>query len=76
MIILKAFRSDKIVIAIENWITQIQGKEFIKAPSFNLERCFADSSLFTPLVFVLSSGSDPVGSFKIFAESMDMGSKY
>ena len=68
MIIVKAFRSDKIIPATENWISKIQGKEFIKSPSFVLEKCFADSSIYTPLIFVLSAGSDPVGNFNTFAE--------
>jgi dynein heavy chain len=30
----------------------------------------------TPLIFVLSSGSDPVADFKRFAEEMEMGNRY
>ena len=37
-----------------------------------MTKCFADSSIYTPLIFVLSSGSDPVGNFNTFSENMEM----
>jgi dynein heavy chain len=42
--------------------------DFIKAPSFELAKCYKDSSVNTPLVIVLSSGSDPVSDIMKFAE--------
>jgi dynein heavy chain len=48
------------------------GKEFVDPPTFNIRPCYKDSSALTPLIFVLSPGSDPVAGFKKFAEEQDM----
>jgi dynein heavy chain, axonemal len=42
---------------------------------FNLAKSYKDSSITTPLVFVLSVGSDPVADFKKFADKMNMTKK-
>lgn len=38
------------------------------APGFDLPKCFKDSTCATALIFVLSTGSDPVADFLRFAE--------
>ena len=52
------------------------GEKFIVAPTFDLSKCYRDSSVVTPLIFVLSPGSDPVADFLKFAEEMNMTEKY
>lgn len=44
MIILKCFRKDKLIPAIEDYITKYQGKEFIIPPTFDLGKCYKDST--------------------------------
>jgi dynein heavy chain len=39
------------------------GEKFIIVPIFDLAKCFSDSTMITPLIFVLSPGSDPVSDF-------------
>jgi len=36
------------------------GSEFISPPEFNLDISFKDSSCLIPLIFILSSGMDPI----------------
>jgi dynein heavy chain, axonemal len=48
------------------------GKQFIIVPTFDLSKCYKDSSIMTPLIFVLSTGSDPIADFMRFAEEMSM----
>jgi len=44
-------------------------KEFVTPPPFELPSIFKDSTSITPLIFVLSPGSDPLNSLMKFAES-------
>jgi dynein heavy chain len=46
----------------------MMGVEFIKPPVFDVGKCYKDSTKCTPLIFVLSSGTDPVADFNRFAE--------
>jgi dynein heavy chain len=72
MIVLKSIRADKVTSAIQNFIVEKVGKAFIDPPTFNLKACYADSSNVSPLIFVLSPGSDPIADLKKFAEEVDM----
>lgn len=69
LIILRSIRPDKIVPAVQNYIINHMGHEYIEPPVFNLAEIYLDSSSTTPLVFVLSSGSDPMLALLKFAET-------
>jgi len=75
MIILKAFRPDRICIATQNFVIESIGKQFVEPPVFNLAKSYKDSSISQPLIFVLSAGSDPVADFLRFADEMNMTKK-
>lgn len=62
---------DKVLPAIENWISLKLGREFIVPPTFDLSKCYKDSTNLTPLIFMLSPGSDPVTDFLKFAKEND-----
>lgn len=72
---LKAIRPDKITAAIQNFVIDRIGKAFVDPPTFNLGACYKDSSNISPLIFVLSAGTDPMVDFIKFAEEEDMISK-
>jgi dynein heavy chain len=76
MILLKALRPDKLTPAIQDWVKLKIGEKFVEPPTFNLGQCFKDATKITPLIFVLSPGSDPVADFLRFAEEMGFTSKY
>lgn len=73
---LKCLRPDKLIPAIQNYIAKSLGKPYIISPPFDLSKCYKDSAIETPLIFVLSAGSDPVGDFKRFAEEQGMGKRF
>ena len=75
MIVLKSIRADKITASISQYITEKLGKEFIEPPTFDLQACYNDSSNISPLIFVLSSGTDPVSDFRKLAEESNMSDK-
>ena len=75
MIFLKSLRADKITTAVQNFVIENLGKTFVEPPVFDLAKSYKDSSITTPLIFVLSTGSDPVADFNRFAEDMNMTKK-
>jgi dynein heavy chain len=75
MIMLKSIRPDKIILAVQNFIIEQIGQQFVEPPVFNLAKSYKDSSITTPLIFVLSTGSDPVADFERFASDMNMTKK-
>ena len=43
--------------------------------TYQFSKCYKDSSIQTPLIFVLSAGSDPVADYLRFAEESGMGKR-
>ena len=75
MIVLKCIRPDKMTSAIQNYIVEKIGQKFIEPPTFDLKKSYRDSSHKLPLIFILSSGTDPVADFSKFAIEMDMNER-
>ena len=66
---MRCIRPDKLIPAIQIFVHGYLGEEFIFPPAFNLAEIYEDSSSVTPLIFVLSPGSDPFASLSVFANS-------
>ena len=75
MLILKAIRPDKLIPAIMNWVIVKIGKKFVIPPTFDLATIYQDSGVTTPLICVLSPGSDPISAIIRFAEEKGMSHK-
>lgn len=75
IIILKALRPDKLINAIQNWISEKIGRQFILNPGWEYAKVFKDSKVTTPLIIILSAGSDPKDDFNKFCEEMGMGKR-
>ena len=43
------------------------GPQFVESPPVTLQTLYDNMNKYTPLVFVLSTGSDPMGAFLRFA---------
>ena len=65
-------RADKIPEAILNYVIAQLGLPFATPPPFDLQACFASSSVLSPLIFLLSKGSDPTKAFTEFAVTSRM----
>lgn len=71
MIVLRALRPDRVVFATKTFISNNLGPEFVQPPSLDLSVVLKDSSNITPIIFVLSSGSDPTQQLMTLANSLN-----
>nr|XP_023024309.1 dynein heavy chain 10, axonemal [Leptinotarsa decemlineata] len=69
LMLLRCFRIDRVYRAVGNYITAIMGEEYIMPPVISLDNIYEQSSPLTPVVFILSPGSDPT------AELMKLGDR-
>ena len=74
--VLRCLRRDKMELAIQDFIVKYLDDTFIQPPPFDLRACYNDSSVISPLIFVLSSGSDPNKELDILADEMNMSGNY
>uniref|UniRef100_A0A3B4FEJ7 Dynein heavy chain 6, axonemal-like n=1 Tax=Pundamilia nyererei TaxID=303518 RepID=A0A3B4FEJ7_9CICH len=56
-----------VVFAATEFVIVNLGKEFVENPPVDLANLYNDMSPTTPLIFILSTGSDPMGAFQRFA---------
>ncbi|KAI4587317.1 hypothetical protein MJG53_005104 [Ovis ammon polii x Ovis aries] len=67
LILIKCCKEEKVVFALTDFVIENLGKAFIETPPVDLPTLYQDMSYNTPLVFILSTGSDPMGAFQRFA---------
>ncbi|XP_022832877.1 dynein heavy chain 6, axonemal [Spodoptera litura] len=72
LMLLKCLKEEKLVFAIAEYVASNLGEVFIESPTVQLNTLYADTAATIPLVFVLSTGSDPFGAFQRFATEMGM----
>ena len=70
LMIVRTLRPDRVIPAIQDFVKEKLGAEFIDPPPFNLSEIFKDSTVYSPLIFVLSPGSDPFASLNSFSIQM------
>ncbi|XP_017763577.1 PREDICTED: dynein heavy chain 7, axonemal-like [Eufriesea mexicana] len=68
VLILRCIRPDKIIPAVQNFVEAELGSQFIEPPPFDLTSTYADSNCCTPLIFILTPGTDPAQLLLAFAE--------
>lgn len=73
LLLLKTLRLDRLLNGIQKFILLKIGEKFVEAPVLKLTEIFNTSNAITPLIFMVSSGSDPKADFD--ALSMKMGIK-
>ena len=70
LIVLKAFRQEKMMFAFQHYIIRHIGQFFVESPSVKISAIYEDMNCETPLVFVLSTGADPTLALDKFADEM------
>ena len=70
MCLLRTVRPDKVMPAVLTYVVEQMGRRFVEPPPFDVNGSYEDSSCTTPLVFVLTAGSDPTKMVYAFADEM------
>jgi dynein heavy chain len=68
LMLLRCFCQNRIIFAINNYITKIMGEKYIIPPTIYFDSIFEQSSSQIPVIFILSSGSDPTNDIQKLAE--------
>ena len=75
-LVLLAVRTDCTIAGLQEIISSNLGKNFLEPPGFNLEKSFHTSNACKPLIFVLSSGADPMVEVIRLAQKVGMNERY
>jgi dynein heavy chain len=62
----------KLMQLVKKFVSTELGKTFIESPPFDLKASYDDSDPKTPIIFILSSGADPMSNLLVFAKSKEM----
>ncbi|CAE7602693.1 Dnah1 [Symbiodinium sp. CCMP2456] len=72
MCFIRAMRIDCLKSSVITFISHQIGQAFVEPPTFDISKSFADSVNTTPLIFILSPGTDPVSDVIAFADKLGM----
>ncbi|KAK9295362.1 hypothetical protein QLX08_010308 [Tetragonisca angustula] len=76
LMLLKALKEEKLIFAITAYVSNNLGPKFIESPMATLQLLYADTSNKIPLIFILTTGSDPFSAFQKFAHDMGFANRY
>lgn len=68
MVVLRAFRPDKLMFASQQYVLNNMGNFFVQAQTQTMDVVFADTNYKTPMIFILSTGADPTSTLLRFAD--------
>nr|XP_018918133.1 PREDICTED: dynein heavy chain 7, axonemal [Bemisia tabaci] len=76
LIVLKMLQPEKLIPCIVKLIESELSSKFTSSPPFDINASFADSNCLTPIVFILSPGTDPMKSLIQFSHRMNFTNKF
>lgn len=68
LMLLRCFCSNRIIFAINNYITKIMDKKYIIPPTIHFDSIYEQSASQIPIIFILSPGSDPTNDIQKLVE--------
>ncbi|CAG9323486.1 unnamed protein product [Blepharisma stoltei] len=60
MLLIKAFRDEKIIYMVSDFINEVLGPKFVQVAPTSMEEVYAETTKRTPIIFILSQGADPM----------------
>ena len=74
--VMRCFRPDRVYNAVKIFVMQILGEKFVQPPVLDYARIYAQSTAFSPMVFILSPGADPQSDIQKFCDEMEMTDRF
>ncbi|XP_061731227.1 dynein axonemal heavy chain 1 [Nerophis ophidion] len=75
LLVLRCLRADCLVQGVQDFVSAKLGQRFIEPQTSDLSVVFKESSPSSPLIFVLSPGTDPASDLYKFADAMHFSKK-
>lgn len=73
LLVVRIFRSDRVVNAIKNFIIDQMNDYYVKSPPINYQKIYDQSTEKTPIVFILSPGADPFNDVQKLVDVVGLG---
>eukprot|EP00658_Telonema_sp_P-2_P083320 TRINITY_DN8993_c0_g2_i1.p1 TRINITY_DN8993_c0_g2~~TRINITY_DN8993_c0_g2_i1.p1 ORF type:complete len:4024 (-),score=1669.66 TRINITY_DN8993_c0_g2_i1:145-12216(-) len=70
MLLIRAVREDRTMLAASLYVEHILGKEFSEPQQLEINECIEETNGTTPIVFLLSQGSDPTTLIEVAAKKL------
>ncbi|XP_052743009.1 dynein axonemal heavy chain 1-like [Bicyclus anynana] len=76
LLVLKCLRPDKLIPGLQDYVVSGLGARFVEPQPADLAALYAESDPLAPIIFVLSTGTDPAADLLKFADKMKMGKRF
>ncbi|KAM9858629.1 dynein axonemal heavy chain 10 [Aulostomus maculatus] len=73
LLLLRCFRVDRVYRAVTDYVTVTMGERYVQPPVISLDAIYEQSTPFSPIIFILSPGSDPASDLMKLAERSGFG---
>jgi dynein heavy chain len=75
LLVLKCLRPDKVINAMQIYLSKNLGQQFVEPQTVELSVIYNESTNTTPILFILSLGTDPATDLYKFADKLKMTKK-
>uniref|UniRef100_A0A7N8Y270 Dynein axonemal heavy chain 10 n=1 Tax=Mastacembelus armatus TaxID=205130 RepID=A0A7N8Y270_9TELE len=73
LLLLRCFRVDRVYRAVTDYVTVTMGEKYVQPPVISIDAIYEQSTPSSPIVFILSPGSDPASDIMKLAERSGFG---